>query len=69
MKSSELKNVIKTKEHAEKFLSDNKYGERRDYVKIYVNGLSTTWAKNLTFAKVAYFAAYGEWPHTCKYAE
>lgn len=69
MKPSELKNVIKTKEHAEKFLIDNKYGERRDYDKIYVNGLSTTWAKSLTLAKIAYFAAHGEWPHTCEYAE
>lgn len=69
MKFNELKNVIKTQNDAKKFLADNKYGEKRDYHKIYVNGLATNWAKNLTFAKVAYFAACGEWPTTCEYAE
>jgi hypothetical protein len=45
------------------------YGNRRDYPKIYVNGLATTWAKNCRIAAIAYKALKGVHPFTVELAE
>lgn len=59
---------IETKEQAQAYLRDRNYGDKRDYRKIYVNGLATTWADTLKTASVAWFEKYGEWPSTVQFA-
>lgn len=59
---------IKTKEQADEYLKSIGYGEKRDYRKIYVNGMATNWAKSLDVAKIAWFAQYNQWPWAVEYA-
>lgn len=59
---------IETKEQADLYLKARKYGDKRDYRKIYVNGLSTNWADTLKTAAVAWFLTYNSWPDTVEFA-
>lgn len=45
------------------------YGEKRNYAKIYVNGLATNWAKDCRIAAIAWKAKNGIAPYTVEYAE
>lgn len=59
---------IETKEQAQAYLKARKYGDKRNYRKIYVNGLATTWADTLKTASVAWFEKCGEWPTAVEFA-
>lgn len=52
------------------YLDSIGYGNTRNYRKITMDhSLCTTWAKNITIAKIAYKAAYGKLPAHPRYED